>query len=251
MHDLEFEHVHVENAEETRAVREAIWAADNVELTTVGIDIGSSTSHLMFARVHLSRLATGLSSRFVVVERKVLWQSPILLTPYLPDFTIDTASSPSSSTAAYAEAELDARQGRQRRGDPDRRGAEAEERARHRRSVSRRVRKVRLRLRRPSHGMPAGRARLRRREALEATTARRCSTSTSAAAPPSWRSIRDGEIARDGGDRGRRPADRGGAGEGPHPHRGAGARGGQEPRHRAASPARRFRPTTARGWSRA
>ena len=85
MHDLEFEHVHVDNAPETREMREAIWAADNVELTTVGIDIGSSTSHLMFARVHLSRLATGLSSRFVVVERKVLWQSPILLTPYLAD----------------------------------------------------------------------------------------------------------------------------------------------------------------------
>ena len=70
MHDLEFEHVHVDDAAETRQIREAIWAADNVELTTVGIDIGSSTSHLMFARVHLSRLATGLSSPFVVVERK-------------------------------------------------------------------------------------------------------------------------------------------------------------------------------------
>jgi ethanolamine utilization protein EutA len=106
MHDLEFEHVHVENAEETKAVREAIWAADNVELTTVGIDIGSSTSHLMFARVHLSRLATGLSSRFVVVDRKVLWQSPILLTPYLPDFTIDTGQLADFINRSYAEAGL-------------------------------------------------------------------------------------------------------------------------------------------------
>src|ERR1700756_4166731 len=89
MHDLEFEHVHVDNAEETRGARELIWAADNVELTTVGIDIGSSTSHLMFARVHLQRLSTALSSRFVVVERKILWQSPILLTPYRGDYTID------------------------------------------------------------------------------------------------------------------------------------------------------------------
>ncbi len=39
MHDLEFEHVHVDDAAETRAIRAAIWAADNVELTTVGIDI--------------------------------------------------------------------------------------------------------------------------------------------------------------------------------------------------------------------
>src|SRR5262249_17905911 len=65
-------------------------ATDNVELVTVGIDIGSSTSHLMFAKVHLQRLGTALSSRFVVVDRKIIWQSPILLTPYLPDSTIDT-----------------------------------------------------------------------------------------------------------------------------------------------------------------
>ena len=106
MHDLEFEHVHVDDAVETREIREAIWAADNVELTTVGIDIGSSTSHLMFARVHLSRLATGLSSRFVVVERKILWQSPILLTPYLTDFTIDTAKLAQFINRSYADAGL-------------------------------------------------------------------------------------------------------------------------------------------------
>jgi ethanolamine utilization protein EutA len=87
MHDLEFDHLHVPPGEE---INEVAWSADNVELTTVGIDIGSSTSHLMFARVHLQRLTTALSSRFVVVNRKVLWQSPIKLTPYLPDYTIDT-----------------------------------------------------------------------------------------------------------------------------------------------------------------
>jgi ethanolamine utilization protein EutA len=87
MHDLEFEHLHV--SPDDAAVNAVAWAADNVELTTVGIDIGSSTSHLMFARVHLQRLSTALSSRFVVIERKILWQSPILLTPYRPDYTID------------------------------------------------------------------------------------------------------------------------------------------------------------------
>ena len=39
------------------------YYADNVELTTVGIDIGSSTSHLMFSRLHLQRLGQFLSSR--------------------------------------------------------------------------------------------------------------------------------------------------------------------------------------------
>jgi ethanolamine utilization protein EutA len=87
MHDLEFDHLHLSLTEE---VNEVAWATDNVELTTVGIDIGSSTSHLMFSHVHLQRLGSALSSRFVVVSRRVLWQSPILLTPYLPDYTIDT-----------------------------------------------------------------------------------------------------------------------------------------------------------------
>jgi ethanolamine utilization protein EutA len=105
MHDLEFEHLHV-TADDTREINEAAWLADNVELTTVGIDIGSSTSHLMFARVHLQRLASALSSRFVVIDRRVLWQSPILLTPYLPNYTIDTDALADFISDSYAEAGL-------------------------------------------------------------------------------------------------------------------------------------------------
>ncbi len=56
---------------------------DSVELRTVGIDIGSSTAHLVFSLVRLERLATRLSSRFAVASRRQLWRSPILLTPYL------------------------------------------------------------------------------------------------------------------------------------------------------------------------
>src|SRR6516164_9181231 len=104
MHDLEFEHLHVDAIDETN---EVAWTTDNVELNTVGIDIGSSTSHLMFARVHLQRLGTALSSRFVVVSRRVLWQSPILLTPYLPDYTIDVDELAGFIGGAYAYAGLD------------------------------------------------------------------------------------------------------------------------------------------------
>ena len=80
MHDIGFDHFHP-TEEERKHLSETIWDADNVELTTVGVDIGSSTSHLMFAHVHLQRLSTGLSSRFVVANREILWRSPILLTP--------------------------------------------------------------------------------------------------------------------------------------------------------------------------
>jgi ethanolamine utilization protein EutA len=105
MHDLEFEHLHVDPGD--AAVNEVAWATDNVELTTVGIDIGSSTSHLMFARVHLQRLSSALSSRFVVVERKILWQSPILLTPYRPDYTIDVDDLAGFIGGCYAYAGIE------------------------------------------------------------------------------------------------------------------------------------------------
>jgi ethanolamine utilization protein EutA len=108
MHDLEFEHLHV--SPDDAAVNEVAWAADNVELTTVGIDIGSSTSHLMFARVHLQRLSTALSSRFVVVDRKILWQSPILLTPYRPDYTIDVDELAGFIGGCYAYAGVEREQ---------------------------------------------------------------------------------------------------------------------------------------------
>jgi ethanolamine utilization protein EutA len=83
------------------------WALDNVELTTVGVDVGSSTSHLLFARLHLQRLTESLSSRFVVVEREVLHRSPILLTPYrADDGLIDVDELERFVQAAYTEAGL-------------------------------------------------------------------------------------------------------------------------------------------------
>jgi ethanolamine utilization protein EutA len=82
------------------------WALDNVELTTVGVDVGSSTSHLLFAKLHLQRLTQSLSSRFVVVHREVLHRSPILLTPYRSDGLIDVQALERFVHAAYAAAGL-------------------------------------------------------------------------------------------------------------------------------------------------
>jgi ethanolamine utilization protein EutA len=104
MHDLEFDHLHYVPDDE---VNEVAWATDNVELRTVGIDIGSSTSHLMFSLVHLQRLGTALSSRFVVVKRQIMWQSPIKLTPYLPDYTIDTDDLAEFFGGCYHLAQVD------------------------------------------------------------------------------------------------------------------------------------------------
>ncbi len=89
MHESDFLHEHVESEAERAAIARTIWDQENIEFKTVGIDIGSSTSHLLFAKVALQRQSQGLSSRFVVIGRDVVWRSPILLTPFVPDGTID------------------------------------------------------------------------------------------------------------------------------------------------------------------
>jgi len=58
---------------------------DRIVLTSVGVDIGSSTSHLLFSRLELERQ----DGRYVTVKRDVLYQSDILLTPYAGAATID------------------------------------------------------------------------------------------------------------------------------------------------------------------
>jgi ethanolamine utilization protein EutA (predicted chaperonin) len=75
-------------------------------LRTVGIDIGSTTSHAMFARLRLQRLADSLSSRYVVVERLVLRRSPIVLTPYATGDAIDAPALAAHIAEWYAAAGL-------------------------------------------------------------------------------------------------------------------------------------------------
>jgi ethanolamine utilization protein EutA len=107
MHDTEFLHEHGEAGptEEQRAeLARYIWGQEHVELKTVGIDIGSSTSHLLFAKVVLQRNSQGLSSRFVVIDRQILWRSPIMLTPFLRDGTIDAHSLGHFIGDCYADA---------------------------------------------------------------------------------------------------------------------------------------------------
>ena len=89
LHD-DFGHDHTHTSEADRqAVAQSLWRQETVVLTTAGIDIGSSTSHLLFARITLQRRSQGLSSRFEVTGREVIFSSPIMHTPFLADGTID------------------------------------------------------------------------------------------------------------------------------------------------------------------
>jgi ethanolamine utilization protein EutA len=103
MHEMDFEHEHATEADREELAR-FIWSQDNIELKTIGIDIGSSTSHLLFAKVTLQRQSLGLSSRFLVVGREVVWRSPIMLTPFLPEGTIDAKKLGHFIHTAYHDA---------------------------------------------------------------------------------------------------------------------------------------------------
>ena len=88
-HDEFGEHMFEDLSAEEFAARQLDWRKHNVQIVTVGIDIGSSTSHLMFSKIYLQLVGEAPDVRSVTVAREILYQSPIWLTPYLPDNTID------------------------------------------------------------------------------------------------------------------------------------------------------------------
>ena len=102
-HDEFGEHMAEGLSDEERAVRALDWKMHNVQLVTVGVDIGSSTSHLMFSKVFMQLLGEGRDVHSVVVGREILWQSPIILTPYLDDGAIDAVALKAFVDQSYAE----------------------------------------------------------------------------------------------------------------------------------------------------
>ncbi len=59
------------------------------ELTSVGIDIGTTTSHLVFSRLVLERDSHSRTQKFVVSDRVILHTGPIHLTPFIDGERID------------------------------------------------------------------------------------------------------------------------------------------------------------------
>ena len=83
-----------------------LWVADNVRLNSVGIDIGSSGTQIIFSRLHLRRMAEDMSSRYFVVNRETLFQSPVSLTPYESETRISDHELGKILDNAYEEAGL-------------------------------------------------------------------------------------------------------------------------------------------------
>jgi ethanolamine utilization protein EutA len=84
----------------------SLWAQDNIELVSVGIDIGSAGTQVIFSRVQLRRLAEELTSRYFVVQRETVYQSPVALTPYVSEERIDDKAVGGIIDAAYESAGL-------------------------------------------------------------------------------------------------------------------------------------------------
>lgn len=66
-----------------------LWQRDNVTLWSVGIDVGSAGTQVLFSRVQLQRQAADLSSRYIIIDRQTFYESPVSLTPYKSETLID------------------------------------------------------------------------------------------------------------------------------------------------------------------
>ena len=100
-HDGDADHDH-DFPDEIPLEDNPLWIQDHVTLTSVGIDIGSSGTQVIFSRIHLRRLGEDLSSRYFVVSRETLFHSPVALTPYRSEERIDEAGSGAIIDDAYA-----------------------------------------------------------------------------------------------------------------------------------------------------
>jgi ethanolamine utilization protein EutA len=77
----------------------------HTHLTSVGIDIGSSTSHLMFSQL-LIGYPSVLQRKPIVLERNVIARSPILLTPFSGDWNIEAGPLKELVEVTFNEAGL-------------------------------------------------------------------------------------------------------------------------------------------------
>jgi len=105
-HDDFADHDHDFDNDDGPLEHNPLWRQDNVSLMTVGIDIGSAGTQVIFSRVNLRRLAEDLTSRYYVVSRETLFQSPVALTPYQSEERIDDAKLGAIIDDAYVAAGL-------------------------------------------------------------------------------------------------------------------------------------------------
>jgi len=102
--EADHDHDHDDLGGEYDPTTSSLWAQDNIMLLSVGIDIGSAGTQVIFSRVQLRRLSEDLTSRYFVVDRETVYQSPVALTPYISEKRIDDRAIGGIIDAAYESA---------------------------------------------------------------------------------------------------------------------------------------------------
>ncbi len=75
-----------------------------IDLLTVGVDVGSSTSHLVFSNLHLERDEESENRRFNIQDRNIIYEGQIINTPLLNPETIDVDALSSFLKEEYTRA---------------------------------------------------------------------------------------------------------------------------------------------------
>jgi len=104
--EADHDHDHDDIGAEYDPTSTSLWLQDNISLLSVGIDIGSAGTQVVFSRIELRRLSEELTSRYFVVKRETTYQSPVALTPYLSEERIDDQAIGGIVDAAYDAAGL-------------------------------------------------------------------------------------------------------------------------------------------------
>ena len=81
-------------------LRPDVLEGDRVVLVSTGIDIGSSTMHMAVSRLVAERNAGG----FAIISREVLYESPVVLTPYVDQELIDAEAVSAAFDGHYQAA---------------------------------------------------------------------------------------------------------------------------------------------------
>ena len=77
---------------------------NEIEILSVGVDVGSSTSHLAFSNLLLKKDERSPTRRFKIRERNIIYEGRIINTPLLDDNTIDIKCLTEFFKAEYKQA---------------------------------------------------------------------------------------------------------------------------------------------------
>ena len=80
---------------------------NELEILSVGVDVGSSTSHLAFSKLLLKRDERSATRRFNIEERSIIYEGRIIHTPLMDDNTIDINKLTCFFKKEYERAKID------------------------------------------------------------------------------------------------------------------------------------------------